>query len=108
MRSRFIILIVLLSASAVSIYVSYRNALVVAERIFHPIRSEEEFDYITLSLGRQYPGADRLSIHWRIGYRPKNVFGNDAEVFVSICGNVLSTNPTDLRQRIGRVVKGDK
>jgi hypothetical protein len=80
-------------------YISYRNSILVAEKFFKPIITEVEYDYSKL-LYINPPHEKEKRICWMVQYQAKYVYGHGIWILVSPTGNIIGTNPVNLKERM--------
>ncbi|CAB1064149.1 hypothetical protein D1BOALGB6SA_8940 [Olavius sp. associated proteobacterium Delta 1] len=91
-----IIVAILLSAG---LYISYKNARIVANEIVQPAMGELYY-YNTSFIPFEYNGQ-KVGPSWHISYEPKEqMVVAPLSVQVSLFGKVIKTTPKDLRMRL--------
>ena len=101
---RYIVSILLLViTSLLLILVSYSKAKSTANEIMEPTKPdfymvECNFSVLAISDGR--PVDHITGIGWQVLYNTDKYFANNLEIYISLTGKIVGTNPVDLRERI--------
>jgi hypothetical protein len=84
---------------------SYLNAKKVADALMAP--TKPDFALVECNLSAHFfkdgrPIDKITGVGWKVLFDTDKYFTNPLEVYVSITGEIVATNPTDLRERIER------
>ena len=91
--------------------VSYSNAKRVANKIMEPTKPDiymVECNFTILSLSEGRPVDQISGVGWQVLYNTDKYFANNLEIYVSLTGKIVGTNPVDLRERIKEVASKEK
>jgi hypothetical protein len=95
-----IIIFSILAISIVLLLVSYSNAKRVAEIIMESAKPEfylSECNFSILSYEEGRPVNKLTSFGWQILYHTNEAWTNDLELYITLTGRLVATNPGDLQ-----------